>query len=49
MEFWSTLIISLVLAGVVTLIVVRMVKNKRRGKSSCGCNCKDCPMSGKCH
>ncbi|MDO4543090.1 MAG: FeoB-associated Cys-rich membrane protein [Clostridia bacterium] len=49
MEWLSTAIICAVLAGIVTLIIVRMIKNKKKGKTSCGCNCKDCPMSGKCH
>lgn len=30
-------------------IVKGMVDDKKNGKSSCGCNCSSCPMSGKCH
>jgi hypothetical protein len=26
-----------------------MVKDKKRGKSSCGCNCGCCPNSAACH
>ena len=35
----STIIICLVLAAVVVLIIVSLVKDKRKGKSSCGCKC----------
>ena len=45
----ATVIISLVLIGVVAGIITKMVKNKKEGKSSCGCNCEHCAMSGACH
>ena len=45
----STIIICLVLAAVVALIIVSLVKDKRKGKSSCGCKCAHCPMAGSCH
>lgn len=45
----STVIISLLLVAIVTAIVVKMVKNKKAGKSSCGCGCGSCPMSSECH
>ena len=35
----ATIIICLVLAVIVTLIIFSLVKNKKKGKSSCGCNC----------
>jgi len=25
-----------------------MIKSKKSGKMSCGCNCGSCPMSGNC-
>ena len=43
--FW----IAALLLLVVTLIIFRMWKNKRQGKSSCGCGCSDCTMQGQCH
>lgn len=45
----STIIISLVLAAIAGLIIYRMLKDKKHGKSSCGCNCSCCPMGGACH
>lgn len=36
------LLVLAALTGIVTWIVVRMVKDKKAGKSSCGCNCAGC-------
>ncbi len=48
-ENLATIVISAVLAGVVALILVRMVRNRKNGNSSCGCGCGGCPMDGSCH
>ena len=45
----ATVIISAVLIVIVAAIIVSIVKDKRRGKSSCGCKCASCPRSGFCH
>ena len=49
MENMTTIIISAVLIIVVAAIIAGMVRNKRRGKSSCGCGCAGCSMNGACH
>lgn len=48
-ENLATIVISLILLAAVVLIVVRMMKNRKQGKSSCGCGCSNCPMSASCH
>lgn len=45
----ATIIICAALIGVVAAIIAGMVRNKLKGKSSCGCGCSDCPMSSSCH
>ena len=45
----GTILVSLVLIGMITLIIVRLHKDKKKGKSSCGGNCSCCPMGGCCH
>lgn len=45
----ATIIICAVLIAVVSAIIVSMIKNKKKGKSSCGCGCADCPMNDNCH
>ncbi len=44
-----TILICLVLALVVTAIIVKLIRDRRKGKSSCGCNCAHCAMAGSCH
>ena len=37
------------LAAVVAAVIIHLIREKKRGKSSCGCHCAGCPMSGACH
>lgn len=45
----GTVIVALALLGIVCGIVIKLVKNRKEGKSSCGCGCEHCAMSGTCH
>lgn len=45
----GTIIICAVLVLIVAAIIFKLVMDKRKGKSSCGCNCAHCAMSGTCH
>ena len=45
----GTIIVVLLLAVIVGLIIRKMVCDKQKGKSSCGCNCGCCPNSSLCH
>jgi hypothetical protein len=40
-----------VLILIVGLVVFKLIRDKKRGKSSCscGCGCGSCPMKDKCH
>ncbi len=49
MENMATIIISIVLIIVVAAVVTGMIRNKRKGNSSCGCGCAGCAMNGACH
>ena len=40
--------VSAVLIAIVVLIIVKLVRDRRAGKSSCGCNCSTCAMHGSC-
>ena len=42
----GTLVVSLALVAVVSAIIVSMIKNKKKGRHSCGGNCGSC---GLCH
>lgn len=43
----TIVLVAVVLAAV--LIVRSLIKNKKQGKSSCGCGCSNCAMSEACH
>lgn len=45
----AAILICAALIAVVAAIVAGLIRDKKRGKSSCGCGCADCPMSGACH
>ncbi len=45
----GTLVIGLAVLAVVALIVWKMAKDKKNGRSSCGCGCANCAMRGQCH
>ena len=45
----ATVMVSLALAAILVCIVSSMVRNKKKGKSSCGCGCKNCALSDSCH
>jgi hypothetical protein len=45
----GTILIGAILAFIVILIILKMRKDKKAGKSSCGCNCGCCANEGLCH
>ncbi len=45
----GTVLITLLLIAIVAVIVVKLRKDKKKGRSACGGNCAHCAMSGTCH
>lgn len=45
----GTILITVVLVTILAAIVVKLVRDKRKGKSSCGGNCAYCALGGSCH
>ena len=45
----ANILVLAAVSGIVTLAVISMIRDKKAGKSSCGCNCAKCAMAGKCH
>ncbi len=45
----ATILICVLLTVTVILIVRSLIRQKKQGKSSCGCNCAHCAMRGSCH
>ena len=46
---WGTILIGGIIAVAVVLVIIKMYRDKKKGRSSCGCNCSNCPSSGTCH
>ncbi len=45
----ATIVICIVLLAIVAAIIAKLVKDRKKGKFSCGCNCAHCAMAGSCH
>lgn len=45
----GTLVLCILLLAVVAWIVRSLLRQRKQGKSSCGCNCAHCAMHGSCH
>ena len=48
-ENGGTLIVCALLLALVGGIVFKMIRDRKKGKSACGCDCGCCPMSSACH
>ena len=45
----GTILVSLVVIAIVAMIIWKMVKEKKQGKSSCSHGCSNCALHGQCH
>lgn len=45
----GTASVLLILAVVIGMVIFTMIKNKKEGKTSCGCGCSSCAMKDVCH
>ena len=48
-QHWGSILIGAIIAIVVALVIVKMYRDHKKGKSSCGCGCSNCPSAGMCH
>ncbi len=45
----ATIVICAILIVIVALIIGYLIRNRKKGRSSCGTGCAGCPMGGSCH
>ena len=45
----ATIIIGVLLMAAIAAILVHMIRNRKKGKTTCGRGCSHCPMSDSCH
>ncbi len=48
-ENGATIAVSAILILIIGGIIYKMVKDKRAGKSGCGCGCSGCALADKCN
>jgi len=48
-ENLGTIIVGIIVLAIVAAISLKLFKDKKEGKSSCGSSCKCCPNSALCH
>ena len=46
---WISVAVIAVILAVVALAVFSIVRDKKKGKCSCGNSCSSCAMNGACH
>jgi len=45
----ATILVLAAVALLVVFVVMHMVRDKKKGGTSCGCNCQSCTLRGECH
>lgn len=45
----AVILICAALAAIVVLIIRGLIRDRKKGKSTCGANCAHCAMAGSCH
>ena len=45
----ATVLIALILVAILAAVIFKMIKDKKEGRSSCGCGCSACAMRDSCH
>jgi hypothetical protein len=46
---WKTVLVVAVIIAIIALAVFSIVRDKKKGKCSCGNSCSSCAMNGACH
>lgn len=44
----ATILVTLILIGLITLVIRKMVNDKKKGITSCGTSCNGCALAGSC-
>ena len=44
-----TIIVGAIVAVIVAAVIVKMIRDKKNNKSTCGCSCSGCPGASYCH
>lgn len=47
-ENFSTVVVGLIVAGIVAAIIIKMFRDRKKGRTGCSCGCENCPRSSAC-
>ena len=45
----GTIAVAAVVAGILVALAVKLIRDKKNGKSGCACGCGGCAMRDQCH
>lgn len=45
----ATIIIGLAVLSGIVLLAIKLIKDKKNGRTSCSCGCSNCAMKDICH
>lgn len=45
----STIVIGLIIFAIAVGVIAKMIRDKKNGKTTCGCGCENCPSADICH
>lgn len=48
-QYGGTLLVGAILVVIVAAIVIKLVRDKKKGRTSCGCGCSGCANAANCH
>jgi hypothetical protein len=44
----STIVVAIIVFAALAFVVIRLIRNLRRGKLGCGCGCEGCAAAAGC-
>lgn len=45
----GTIVVLLILTAILSAIIVKFIRDKKKGKGLCACGCAGCPSKDMCH
>lgn len=45
----ATILVGAAIAAWIVFAAIKMIRDRKNGKGTCGCHCAGCPSAGMCH
>ncbi len=46
---FGTVIVGVLVLALLVFAAIKLISDRKKGKTSCGCGCSECPNAGLCH